>query len=93
MIQMGSAIFIFYLVACDIAHNHYVCCQNLIFLDVASQQRRRHRTTRVRLSLYVCVCVYVLVVYTPPPPSRVCVCVCVCVRPPVQLHQCFPCTH
>ena len=39
--QLVSAIFIFYIVSCDIARTYHVCQQNLLFLDMASQQRRR----------------------------------------------------
>ena len=39
--QSVSAIFIFYIVALDVAHTHYLCNQNLIFLDVAVRQGRR----------------------------------------------------
>ena len=35
----------FYIVACDIAYIYYTCTQNLLFLDVASHQRRHPGTT------------------------------------------------
>ena len=44
-IQIASAIFIFYIVACDMAHTYYVTTQNLLFLDVASHQRRLARSS------------------------------------------------
>ena len=42
MSQFISAIFIFYLVACDIARTCHMCSQNMLFLDIASKQRRAH---------------------------------------------------
>ena len=39
-----ATIFIFYMVACDVAHTCYMSNQNLLFLDVASQQRQRRRS-------------------------------------------------
>ena len=36
--QLSSAVFIFYVVACELANIYYVSSQNLIFLEVASQQ-------------------------------------------------------
>ena len=38
--QIGCAIFIFYVIACDIAHVYHTSTQNMLFLDAASRQRR-----------------------------------------------------
>ena len=42
-----SSIFIFYIVACELARTYYVCSQNLLFLDVASRHYSRGDCTSV----------------------------------------------
>ena len=47
MWQLASAIFIFYIVACDVARTYHVSSQNLLFLKVAAKERRRRAAALV----------------------------------------------